>query len=133
MAQYINDHTQITNPDPEKIADFYINVMGGKLIRVFEIAGRGGHKAHEINLGGLIIRISSSTGADTSLIEEYAKANGRYQYGLHHVGMKVDDMAEAVAELTAAGVLFVVPYKGSGAAFFIAPGNVLFELNQRKY
>ena len=131
MAKYINDHTHITSPDPKKVSDFYINVMGGKLIRDFEIAGRGSQRAQDIDLGGLYVRISPSTGADPSLKEEYAKAKGRYQYGLHHLGMKVDNMAEAVAELKAAGAEFVFPWKGSGPAFIIAPGDVLFELSQR--
>jgi catechol 2,3-dioxygenase-like lactoylglutathione lyase family enzyme len=131
MAEYINDHTHITSPDPKKVADFYINVMGGKLVRDFEIAGRGGQRAQDINVGGLVIRISASTGADPSLKEGYAKARGRHQYGLHHLGMKVDNMAKAVAELKAAGSEFVFPYEGSGPAFIIAPGDVLFELSQR--
>ena len=131
MAEYFSDHTHITSPDPKKAADFYINVMGGKLIRAFEIAGRGGQRAQDISLGGLVIRISASTGADPSLKEEYAAAKGRHQYGLHHLGIKVNNLAEAVAELEAAGAELVFPYKGSGAAFVIAPGNVLFELTQK--
>ena len=55
--------------------------------------------------------------------------------GLDHFGMTVTNMAEAVAELKAKGVVFAVEPKqirpGTTIAFLTAPQNVSIELIQR--
>ncbi len=134
MAKYTYYHTHITSPEPQKLVDFFIQVMGAKLVQEYirEGRGEGREKGWDINLGGLYVRISPSTGADPTFKEEYALARERYQYGVHHISLAVDNMDEAVAALTANGAEYAVPRKGSGPAFIIAPGNVLIELVERK-
>jgi catechol 2,3-dioxygenase-like lactoylglutathione lyase family enzyme len=57
----------------------------------------------------------------------------RAQYGLHHLGMAADNLDEAVKDLKAKGVEFVLePKPGAGPAFIIAPDGVLFELTQAR-
>ena len=84
MAVYTHNHTHLTSAHPEKLVDFYTRAMGGKLEREFLVGGS--HKAWDVNLGGLIIRISDWVNADEVLKAEYANATGRHQFGLHHFG-----------------------------------------------
>lgn len=134
MARYTNNHTHLTGAHPEKLLDFYTRVMGGKLDREFLLGGS--HKAWDVNLGGLLIRISDWSNADGILMKEYTMARGKHQFGLHHLAMTVDNMDEAYAELKANGAEFLLPPKATGptskVAFVVAPENVLVELIERK-
>ena len=134
MVKYTNSHTHLMSANPEKLLDFYTRVMGGKIDREFLLAGS--HKTWDVNLGGLLIRISDWTNADEVLKKEYAKARGRRQFGIHHLAMIVDDMDKAYNELKANGAEFVLPPKATGptskVAFVVAPENVLIELIERK-
>ncbi len=134
MAKYTNNHTHLTSANSEKLLDFYTRVMGGKLDREFLLGSS--HKAWDVNLGGLLIRISDWSNADEFLKKEYARARGKHQFGLHHLAMTVDDMDEAYAELKANGAEFILPPKAtsptSKVAFIVAPENVLIELIERK-
>ncbi|MBI4303709.1 MAG: VOC family protein [Chloroflexi bacterium] len=125
MASYRQDHIHVTNPDPAKAADFYVKVMGARFIRERGLPGR---QIMELDLGGIPLRISNSTGAD-----ENWKG---LQLGLHHLGLTVDDMDKAVAEMSSKGVEFVVkphsPRPGVKAAFIKTPDGVLFELMEKK-
>ena len=40
MVTYKHDHTHITSPEPEKIIDFYTKVIGAKIVKEIEGAGR---------------------------------------------------------------------------------------------
>ena len=134
MAKYTYYHTHITSPEPQKLVDFFIRAMGAKLVREYvrEGRGEGREKGWDIDLGGLYVRISPSTGADPTFKEQYEQARGRYQYGVHHISLSVDNMDQAVKELTENGAEYAVPRKGSSPAFVIVPGNVLIELVERK-
>lgn len=124
MASYKHDHTHLTSPDPEKVVEFYTQVMGAKVIKEQETPSG---KMIDIDLGGVPVRISGSTGAD--------KALGP-RFGLHHLGLVVDNMDEFTADLKSKGVEFVVeptqPQPGVRIAFIKAPDNVLFELIEKK-
>ena len=134
MVKYTNSHTHLTGANPEKLLDFYTRVMGGKIDREFLLSGS--HKTWDVNLGGLLIRISDWSNADEALKKEYAQARGRRQFGIHHLAMIVDDMDLAYTELKANGAEFVLPPKATGptskVALVIAPENVLIELIERK-
>ena len=121
MATYRHDHTHLTSQDSEKTVAFYTQVMGAEVINVREI---GGLKLVDIDLGGIPVRISSNTGADD--------AWQGLRYGLHHLGLIVNDMDEFTARLKSKGVEFVVePVQsrpGVKMAFFKGPDNVLFEV-----
>jgi catechol 2,3-dioxygenase-like lactoylglutathione lyase family enzyme len=134
MVKYTNSHTHLTGANPEKLVDFYTRVMGGKIEREFLLGGS--HKTWDVNLGGLLIRISDWSNADEVFKEEYVRARGRHQFGIHHLAMTVDEMDKAYAELKANGAEFVLPPKATGptskVAFVVAPENVLIELIERK-
>jgi len=124
MASYKHEHTHITSADPDKVIEFYTKVMGAKLIKEME---SGGRRLIDIDLGGVPVRISGSTGADNVW--------KGLQFGLHHLGLEVDNLDEFAAHLKANGVEFVVeptqPKPGIKIAFIKAPDNVLFELIER--
>jgi catechol 2,3-dioxygenase-like lactoylglutathione lyase family enzyme len=118
-----HDHTHLTSPDPDQAIEFYTKVMGAKVTKEQESAGI---RLIDLDLGGLPIRISSKTGADA--------AWKGLRFGLHHLGLMVDDIDEFAARLKSQGVEFVVeptqPRPGLKFAFIKAPDNVLFELIQ---
>ena len=125
MSSYHHDHTHVTSQDVEKAVEFYTQVMNAKIIKV---QGSGDRKMVDIDLGGVPVRISSSTGAD-----------GVWQglrYGLHHLGLIVSNMEEFATNLKSNGVEFVVeptqPRPGVKVAFIKTPDNVLFEIIELK-
>jgi catechol 2,3-dioxygenase-like lactoylglutathione lyase family enzyme len=130
MLKCTVNHTHLTSPNPQKLVDFYTKVMGGKYVRELTVAG--GAKAYDVDLGGLLLRISAATGVDEAYKKAYVEAKGKDHYGLHHLSMSVENLKEAVVELKANGAEFVMPYTGTGPAFIIAPDNVLFELLDKR-
>ena len=124
MATYKHDHTHLTNPEPEKIAEFCTKVMGAKFISKRGISGR---KVIDLNLGGIPLRVSDATGADASW-------KGA-RFGLHHLGLEVNNLDEALAELKANGADIVTdiahPLPGVRTAFIKSPDNALFELIEK--
>lgn len=125
MISYKHEHTHLTSPNPEKVVEFYTQVMGAKVTKEQEVSGR---RMIDLDLGGLTVRISGSTGADD--------AWKGLRFGLHHLGFVVDNMDEFTANLKSKGVEFVVepiqPKPGVKMAFIKAPDNVLFELIEIK-
>ena len=125
MISYKHEHTHLTSPEPEKAIEFYTKVMGAKVIKEQE---SGGRKMIDVDLGGIPVRISSGTGADD--------AWKGLRYGLHHLGLMVDNIDEFAADLKSKGVEFVVeptqPRPGVKIAFIKAPDNVLFEIIEIK-
>ena len=125
MVAYKQDHTHITSPDPDKTAEFYTKVMGAKVTKDQESSGR---RMIDLELGGIPVRISSSTGAD--------KAWKGPRFGLHHIGLRVDSMDKFAADMKSKGAEFVVaPFQarpGVKLAFIKAPDNVLFEIIEQR-
>ena len=125
MASYKHDHTHLTSPEPEKVIQFYTRVMGARYLKEQE---SGGRKLVDLDLGGIPIRISNGTGADDAWKGP--------RFGLHHLGLEVDDMDGAVADLKANGAEFIVepfqPQPGIRAAFVTGPNNVLFEIVEKR-
>jgi len=124
MAAYKHDHTHLTSPDPDKVIEFYTQVMGARVIKEIESAGR---RMIDLDLGGIPVRVSSSTGADN--------AWKGLRFGLHHLGLEVSNLDEVAADLKSKGVEFVVeptqPQPGVKIAFIKGPDNVLFELIEK--
>ena len=125
MTSCKHDHTHLTSPDPDKVVEFYTQVMGAKFIKEQESSGR---RMIDLDLGGIPVRISNGTGADNAWKGP--------RFGLHHLGLLVDNMDEFAAELKSKGVEFVVeptqPRPGVKIAFIKGPDNVLFELIEQK-
>ena len=125
MASYKQHHIHLTNPDPTKTAQFYTEIMGAQVTREQRTPDQ---EIIDLDLGGIPIRISNRTGADDSL--------KGLQFGLHHLGLVVDDLDRAADEMNSTGVEFVVkphsPRPGSKNAFIRTPDGVLIELSERK-
>ncbi len=124
MANYRHDHTHITSPNPQSVVEFYQKAMGLKIIKEIELSG--GNKATDIDMGGVPVRISATTGADAVLGEVY---------GLHHISLSVDDLKSATADLKANGAEIVIEPKqtpsGTWLAFVRCPDGTLYELLQK--
>ena len=125
MSSYRHHHTHLTSQDKDKAVEFYTQVMNAKITKV---QGSSDRQMVDIDLGGIPIRISSSTGADD--IWQGAR------YGLHHLGLIVDNIEEFTEDLKSKGVEFVVEptqtSTGIKSAFIKAPDNVLFEIIELK-
>ena len=125
MASYKLTHIHLTNPEPTKAAKFYTEGMGA---RVTSERSRPDQEIIDLDLGGIPIGISNRTGADDSL--------KGLQFGLHHLGLVVDDLDRAADEMKSTGVEFVVkphsPRPGSKNAFIRTPDGVLIELSEGK-
>ena len=125
MVAYKHNHTHLTSEDPGKLIEFYTKVLGASAKRERNISGR---KVTDLNLGGVIIRITSGTSADSSW--------KGLQFGLHHLGLTVANLEKSIAEMKAQGVEFVVNPTQEGPdvkyAFIRTPGNVLIEISEEK-
>ena len=124
MAAYKHEHTHITTPEPEKIIEFYTEVMGAKIIKEQKMPfGR----LVDVDLGGIPVRISGATGAD--------KDWKGLRYGLHHIGLQVDNMDEFIAKMEANKVEIVTaPFQagpGVRAAFIKCPDGALYEIIEK--
>lgn len=128
MLKYEVNHTHLTSANPKAAVDFYTKNLGGKVISERMLSGN--QPAWDVDLGGLLIRISATTGADETLkTRQAAKVAMRAQYGLHHLALTADNLDETVKDLKAKGVEFVIePKPGTGPAFIMAPDGVLFEI-----
>ncbi len=119
-----HEHTHITTPEPDKIIDFYTKVMGARIIKEIESAGR---RLVDVDLGGIPVRISSGTGAD--------KDWKGLRHGLHHIGLQVDNMDEFITKMRTNSVEIVTepfqPGPGIKAAFIKCPDGALYEIIEK--
>lgn len=121
---YKHYHTHFTSREPAKAVEFYQRMFGAKVLKSFVLYG--GVNFWDLDVGGLRLRISGSTGA-----EESGGVTERH-YGLHHLGLLTDNLEQAVAELKAKGAEFVAgptsSRPGIKYAFLRAPENTFIEL-----
>lgn len=125
MASYSFEHIHLRSPDPEATATWYERMFGAKVIRsVVQGAPRV-----DLDLCGATVFIAPINEPTTG-----APPSAPYQ-GLEHIGIRVDDIEAAVAELKAKGVTFTLEPKrlrpGLTIAFLTGPENVSIELLQR--
>jgi len=118
------EHIHLTDPDPKKVADFYVNAMGAKITKELNTEGR---IMISLDLAGKALRISNYTGVD-------GVWKG-LQYGLHHFGMMVENLDKAAVDLKKTGVEFVIPVTtsqtGSKYMFIKTKHNVLIEIMEK--
>jgi uncharacterized glyoxalase superfamily protein PhnB len=90
MPNYWFDHLHIFGADREELAKFYVEKFGAKIIdrRTF---GEDRIAVH-LDLNGTEILCS--------------QANDSHAAGLHHIGVRTDDLPGAVKELKKKGVVF---------------------------
>ena len=124
MATFYFDHIHLNSPDALKTAQFYESMLGAKIVRVT----RGGTVVR-LDLNGQQTMIGPPVGSPPLV-----PATLQPQYGLIHFGMRTDNLEQAVSELKAKGMTFVQDItplpSGSKISYFLAPENVLVELQQ---
>lgn len=104
-------HVAFAVEDLDEAVETYRVLFGAEL----ELRGRleeQGVEAAYLRLGGGRVELVSALGADTPVGRFLAKRGP----GMHHVGFEVEDVEEAVGELTARGanVIDLQPRRGLG-------------------
>ena len=124
MATFYFDHIHLNSPDALKTAQFYENMLGAKIVRLT----RGGTVVR-LDLNGQQTMIGPPVGSPPLV-----PATLQPQYGLIHFGLRTDNLEQAVDELKGKGMIFpqdITPLpSGSKISYFLAPENVLVELQQ---
>jgi catechol 2,3-dioxygenase-like lactoylglutathione lyase family enzyme len=127
MSSYTFDHLHQVTPDPEKASQFYVNIFGAKVLSTSKTSD--GRTLISMSLGGAPVSLIGPTTQD-----QESPTPPKY-YGLHHFGIKTDDIDTAVTELKAKGVKFTMeiaePIPGIRMTFLLGPDNVPIELLQR--
>ncbi len=126
MAKFNWEHVHLRSPDPEATAQWYQDKPGADVIRT---KNADGSTRIDLNLSGQKVFIAHADPAKA------AAAQCSPYMGLDHFGLTTDDLAGAVRELKANGVVFTMEPKeirpGTTIAFIAAPQNVSIELLQR--
>jgi len=125
MPDFTFEHIHLRSPDPEATAQWYERIFGATVIRsVVQGAPRV-----DLNLCGQTVFIAPINDAKTA-----APPSAPHQ-GLEHIGLHVNGIDAAVAELKAKGVVFTLEPKtirpGLRIAFLRGPENVSIELLER--
>ena len=118
------EHSAIASPDPEKLAQWYVECLGFAV----NYASAASKTTFVKAPNGSMIEIISSQG-------ERPEAAMRTP-GLRHLAIAVDDFPAAYAALKAKGVNFLTEpetNKGNSVVFFTDPdGNILHLLKREK-
>ena len=125
MPDYWFDHIHLTSPDPIGTAEFYEKMFGANRVGTGEYPD--GRIYVQLDLNGMRILVMhpkpQTAGADVSPV------------GLHHYGLRTDNLEAAVGELKAQGVKFTQEIIGLPTGvkytFFLSPEDVLVELLER--
>ena len=127
MSNYYFDHLHQVTPNPEKAAQFYVNMFDAKVLNTQSTPD--GRVLISMELGGAPVSLISPTTQN-----QEAPTPPKY-YGFHHFGIRTDDINTAVSELKAKGVEFTQeisePIPGIRMTFLLGPDNVPIELLQR--
>lgn len=104
------DHIAIAVRDLEAAIDYYRRAFGAQ-VEHREIVERDGVEEAMLNVAESYIQLLTPTRADSPV----AKAIEKRGEGLHHIGYRVRDCAEALASMVAAGAtpIDTVPRPGS--------------------
>lgn len=118
------EHTAIASPDPEKLAQWYVETLG--FVINYRSTSSGTYFVKAPN--GSMFEIVTSEGECT--------AQGLRSPGLRHVAITVDDFEAAYAELKKSGVRFTaepVESKGNKVVFFTDPDGNYLHLIRREH
>lgn len=126
------DHVGIAVADVDEALAFYREALGLEVTGVETVASQQ-VRARFVGAGGAALELLEAT-ADTSPIARFVARRGP---GLHHVTLRVDDLAAALARLKAHGARLIdeTPRAGAEGALvaFVHPSSahgVLVELKQ---
>jgi lactoylglutathione lyase len=116
------DHVHLRSPDPEAMAAWLENVLGGEIIR--------GPGRIDVKLGGaniFIAPVKAGDGVHTPPVTPYQ--------GLDHFGLSVKDIDAVAAEMKAKGVEFTMEPNnirpGIRICFIRGPQGISVELLER--
>jgi methylmalonyl-CoA/ethylmalonyl-CoA epimerase len=126
------DHIGIAVSDLAAALAFYRDGLGLEVERSEEVPAQR-VRAHFLKVGASTLELLEATSADSPI----ARYLGKRGPGLHHVTLRVDDIAAVLAELKARGVRLIdeQPRPGAEGALvaFVHPASthgVLVELKQ---
>ena len=129
------DHIGIAVADLDAALTFYRDALGLEIEAPEEVASQR-VRAHFVPAGGAALELLEGTAEDSPI----AKYVGKRGPGLHHITLRVDDIAAALAQLKTRGVKLIdeVPRPGSHGSLvaFIHPASahgVLVELKQAAF
>ena len=116
------DHVHLRSPDPEAMAAWLEDVLGGEIVR--------GPGRIDVKLGGAMVFIAPVTSGDG-----VSAAPGHPHQGLDHLGLSVKDIDAVAAEIKTKGVEFTTePYTirpGVRICFIRGPQGISIELLER--
>ncbi len=116
------DHVHLRSPNAEAAADWYMRVLGARLVERRE----GARPRFELSLGGLTLLINVILPG-----EACGPAPAAPHQGLEHLGFTVADIDAVAAQLAARGAEFELPpttIRGLRIAFIKGPDGVPIEL-----
>jgi catechol 2,3-dioxygenase-like lactoylglutathione lyase family enzyme len=124
---YTYDHVHLRSRDPLATAQYYHKMFDAKIL---ESVQSDGQSRIDLDLNGLMVFIARVP-AEAAIPE----APKEPYLGLDHLGLRVNNMQEAVAELKQRGAEFIVEPRtirpGVTIAFVRGPENVRIELLER--
>ena len=132
MRAYRYDHVHLRSPDPDATARFFETMFSAEVTRSIYPPGTlyPGQQRITMRLGGQTVLI-----APTHPHEPTAPPPAFPYYGLEHIGLTVDDVDAAVAELRAKGAEIAIGpltrSPGLRLAFIRGPEGIMVELVQQ--
>ena len=125
MVTYSYDHIHLRSRDPMATAQYFNKMFDAKILESIQSDGQS---RIDLDIGGLIIFIAKAD-------ENTPPGPVEPHLGLDHFGLRVDNLAEAAADLKAKGAEFASEPRdlrpGLKIAFVRAPGDVRIELLER--
>ena len=122
---YSFHHVHLVCRDLEQMIDFFVEVIGAKLVKRRKFGTAEG-AALDLQGIGINLRIAREG-------EETRDNLTQSTYGYDHIGLQVEDVQAAYDDLTNRGYYFLTPpTKSVGVliAFFKGPENITIELMQ---
>ena len=120
MISYSYDHIHLRSLEPMETARYFEQMFGAKILESIQSDGQ---PRIDLDINGLIVFIAKGT-------EDTPAGPVEPHLGLDHFGLRVDNLAEAVADLKAKGAEFSTePHQfrpGLKIAFVNAPGDVAY-------
>jgi lactoylglutathione lyase len=127
MPVYTYDHIHLRTRDPMGTAQYYQKMFDAKIIESIQSDGR---PRIDLDLNGLTIFIAQVPATATM-----PAAPAEPYLGLDHLGLRVDNLEEAAAELKQRGATFIIEPRtirpGVKIAFVQGPDDVRIELLER--
>lgn len=128
------DHVGIAVDDLDRALAFYTEALGLEVEATEDVPSQG-VRAHFVRVGSASLELLEAT-SEQSPIRRFVTRRGA---GIHHITLRVDDIAAALARLRERGVRLVdeTPREGAEGALvaFIHPASahgVLVELKQER-